>query len=67
MSKWEDWSPDFEDAYDRFQSEVEDDEIFNDWVDKFNDWINEGRSMYNLPSIQPTLKQIRALAYYAHD
>jgi hypothetical protein len=67
MSVWEDWSPDFEDAYDRFQDEVEDEPIFNEWVNKFNDWINEGRTMRDLPPIQPTLKQIRALAYHAHD
>lgn len=67
MSVWEDYSPDFEDAYRRFERRLDDDDVFNDWVNKFDKWINESRISKGLPPIQPTLKQIRALAYFAYD
>lgn len=63
MSIWEDYSPDFEEAYDRFESEVDEEPIFNEWVNKFSDWININKEY----PIQPTLSQIRALAYYANE
>lgn len=67
MTYWEDYSPDFEDAYDRFEYQVDDEPIFNEWVNKFDNWINKGREARGLEPIEPSYKQIRALAYYAEE
>ncbi len=62
MSIWEAYSEEFEDAYDRFDNQIDDDDTFNDIANKFNHWINEGRIMKGEPTIQPTLRQLQALA-----